>query len=377
MQGYVNILAGDPAPWFHQRTSTNARYSFNTAGGRYIVLCFFGSAAHEQSRAAILAAFSKKHLFDDARASFFGVSMDPADETGKRVADRYPGYRFFWDFDGVISRAYGSIPADTKPGSSSVPVRQFWMVLDPTMRVLRVIPFASDRSDINDVLSYVENLPPVNCFTGMEMQAPIVVLPNVFDPGFCQKLIGLYEENGGSESGFMRDVGGKTIEVQDHGHKRRKDHTIEDPDIIKQTQNLFRRRIGPEIQKVYQFGVTRMERYIVACYAAEDEAHFHAHRDNTTKGTAHRRFAVSINLNGDFDGGEVSFPEYGSRSYKAPVGGAVIFSCSLLHAVSKVTRGRRYAFLPFLYDDAAAKIREANSSFLSRETTAKQDTVAS
>jgi hypothetical protein len=42
----------------------------------------------------------------------------------------------------------------------------------------------------------------------------------------------------------------------------------------------------------------------------------------------------------------------------------VVFSCSLLHAVSRVTRGRRYAFLPFLYDDAAARIREANNPFL-------------
>jgi hypothetical protein len=45
-------------------------------------------------------------------------------------------------------------------------------------------------------------------------------------------------------------------------------------------------------------------------------------------------------------------------------GGAVVFSCSLLHAVSRVTRGRRYAFLPFLYDDAAAAMREANNRFL-------------
>jgi predicted 2-oxoglutarate/Fe(II)-dependent dioxygenase YbiX len=113
-----------------------------------------------------------------------------------------------------------------------------------------------------------------------------------------------------------------------------------------------------------------MERYIVSCYAAEDGAHFRAHRDNTTKGTAHRRFAVSVNLNDDFDGGEVSFPEYGPRSFKAPPGGAVVFSCSLLHAVSKVTRGRRYAFLPFLYDDEAAKLREANNPHLGEGVTA-------
>jgi hypothetical protein len=41
-----------------------------------------------------------------------------------------------------------------------------------------------------------------------------------------------------------------------------------------------------------------------------------------------------------------------------------VFSCSLLHQVSAVTAGKRYAFLPFLYDDAAAKIREANNKFL-------------
>jgi predicted 2-oxoglutarate/Fe(II)-dependent dioxygenase YbiX len=125
---------------------------------------------------------------------------------------------------------------------------------------------------------------------------------------------------------------------------------------------------------VHQFQVTRMERYIVSCYAAEDGGHFRAHRDNTTKGTAHRRFAVSINLNGDFDGGEVSFPEYGPRSFKAPPGGAVVFSCSLLHAVSQVTRGRRYAFLPFLYDDAAARIREENNRFLDEKVGAYKST---
>jgi len=139
---------------------------------------------------------------------------------------------------------------------------------------------------------------------------------------------------------------------------------IEDPDVIRQTQVRVLRRIRPEILKVYSFNATRMERYIVGCYSAEDGGHFRAHRDNTTKGTAHRRFAVSINLNAEFEGGEVSFPEYGPRSFKPPPGGAVVFPCALLHAVSPVTRGRRYAFLPFLYDEEAAKIREANSQFL-------------
>jgi predicted 2-oxoglutarate/Fe(II)-dependent dioxygenase YbiX len=84
----------------------------------------------------------------------------------------------------------------------------------------------------------------------------------------------------------------------------------------------------------------------------------------------HRRFAVSINLNEDFEGGEVSFPEYAPRGFKAPRGAAIVFSCSLLHAVSRVTVGARYAFLPFLYDDAAAEIRRRNSASLETQDAA-------
>ena len=41
---YVTIAPGDPAPWFHGRTMSNPNYAFDTAAGRYIVMCFFLSA---------------------------------------------------------------------------------------------------------------------------------------------------------------------------------------------------------------------------------------------------------------------------------------------------------------------------------------------
>jgi hypothetical protein len=68
----------------------------------------------------------------------------------------------------------------------------------------------------------------------------------------------------------MREVDGKTVAIHDHSHKRRKDYNVEDPALIKQLQGRIQRRVVPEIRKVHQFKVTRMERYLVACYAAED-----------------------------------------------------------------------------------------------------------
>ena len=43
----------------------------------------------------------------------------------------------------------------------------------------------------------------------------------------------------------------------------------------------------------------------------------------------------------------------------------MVFSCSLLHEATPVTRGTRYAFLPFLFDEAGARIRAENQHLLS------------
>lgn len=360
---FVNLGPGDPAPWFSAQSTSNPRYTFDSAAGRYIVLCFLGSAGDEKGQAALRAIAANRQLFDDDHISLFGVTIDPTDRAQSRVRASMPGIRYFYDFDTTISRLFGSAPREME-GTAQVPVRRFWLVLDPTMRVMRVFPFSPDGSDAREPMAYLSALPAVDMYAGVKLQAPVLFLPNVFEPELCAQLIELYEAHGGEESGFMRDVDGKTVGITDLSHKRRRDYIIEDQAIIQVTQARVKRRILPEIAKVHQFHANRMERYIVGCYTAEDGGHFRAHRDNTTKGTAHRRFAISVNLNNDFEGGEISFPEYGPRSFKPPPGGAVVFSCSLLHAVSKVTRGRRYAFLPFVYDDAAAKLRQQNNAFL-------------
>ena len=120
-------------------------------------------------------------------------------------------------------------------------------------------------------------------------------------------------------------------------------------------------RLFPIIKRAFNWVPTEIERLLIGRYDAADQGFFSAHRDDMTPGTAHRKFAVTLNLNAEeYVGGELRFPEYGRRTYRSPTGGATVFCCSLLHEVTPVTEGTRYAVLPFLYDEAGARLRRAN-----------------
>ncbi len=148
----------------------------------------------------------------------------------------------------------------------------------------------------------------------------------------------------------------------DYRLKRRNDLSILVPEVRETIRDQIVRRLVPAIERFFQFSPTRMDRYIVACYDSAVGGHFHRHRDNVNIGAQHRRFAVTVNLNTDYDGCDLVFPEFGRRSYRAPAGGAIVFSCGALHQVTPVTRGTRYAFLAFLYGEADAALREKNDA---------------
>jgi len=359
----ISLTPGDPAPWFITATSGNPRYVFSSVAGRYIVLCFFGSADTQPISDMLAALQRRQDLFDDSHASIFGISIDPQDKAQDRVRDRLPGFRVFWDFERQICRLYG-VSAQNQEQQGQLPKNfaRTTFVLDPSLRIIAVLPITDPAAHARELAELVVALPKIVENGGT---APVLLVPRIFEPRFCRELIALYERTGGEDSGFMRDSGGQTVSLIDHSHKRRRDCVIEDERIRDAIRARVLRRLVPEIAKAFQYTATRVERYIVACYDAGEGGYFRPHRDNTTLGTAHRRFAVTINLNAEeYTGGELRFPEFGQRTYRAETGGAVVFSCSLLHEATKIERGKRYCVLPFLYDDTAAELRKRNLQYL-------------
>jgi len=353
---------GDPVPWFTVRSSANPEYHFGSVAGRHIVLLFAGSLRAARPAALHTALLSHRHLFDDQRASLFVVSADPDDEAHGRFRDLLPGVRVFWDDAARVSTSFGvARPADSGGGvfnflPAAVP-------LDPTLRVMRWFLPTDSQADFSSALIDAVAALPAPASGPAALQAPAVIVPRVFEPAFCRCLIEHYLRHGGHDSGYMKTEGGVVVGVIDHSMKRRSDCLIEDEPLRKAIAARIRARLNPEIQRVFRFNATRMERYLIACYDGADGGFFRPHRDND--GDGHRQFAVTLNLNAeDYDGGDLRFPEYGLQTYRAPTGGACVFSCGLMHEATPVTRGRRFAFLPFLYDESAARRREANNARL-------------
>ena len=103
----------------------------------------------------------------------------------------------------------------------------------------------------------------------------------------------------------------------------RVDYVLQDPDTLRWLDQRIHRRVLPEILKAFQYRVTKRERFHIARYGGARGGFQHGHRDNPTPELAHRRFALSLNLNTEeYEGGALRFPEYGGQRYRAETGSA-------------------------------------------------------
>ncbi len=350
--GNGEIILGDPAPWFSAPLLAGGAFNLQVAAGRWIVLSFLGSPASARVGEELALLLQDPGLFDEDRLVFYGVLTALPHDPLPFLERSCASVSFIVDHDGALSRRYG---AAEMPRT---------IVLDPMLRTIANIPWNHPGGHAQAVRDVLQGLPCVDDSAGVPLSAPVLIVPRIFDFPLCDVLVEFYEKLGGKESGFLFDVDGKTTKMVDHRVKRRSDLVVAHPGLREAIRSRIVRRLLPAIEQFFQFQATRMDRYIVACYDSAVGGHFYRHRDNVNIGAQHRRFAVSINLNKDYEGGDLILPEFGRRSYRAPHGGAIVFSCGALHQVTPVTRGRRYAFLPFLYGEADAALREINNAKL-------------
>ena len=350
---------GEAVPLCYSATRSNERFASGSLGGRYTLVGFLPGKDADGFAAMLGQMTRARALFDPARRVVALATNAPDSLENRQLLALDGAILLFHDQTNGLHDTFGVTGAARSPQDGIAPAG--WFLIDPVMRVMATFTPGQSALALDALAACGAPL----LHAGVATPAPVMIVPRVFEPAFCTALLDYYAASGGKASGVTRERDGKTLVELDDGAKKRFDCMIEDETLRQAAMHRIYWRLVPQIEKAFQFKVTRMERYIVCCYDAQSGGYFKAHRDNTTKGTAHRRFAVSINLNAEeFEGGGVSFPEYADTVYNPPTGGALVFSCSILHEALPITGGKRYAFLPFLYDDAAAQIRMANNAFL-------------
>jgi hypothetical protein len=257
--------------------------------------------------------------------------------TGPQVTDTAA----FHDPQGLVHQSYG-VPVDGAP---------VVVVLDPNVRVATTYVHSRADATIAHVTSAVVDAQIDGAGTTIRRQAPVLLIPHALDGGLGARLIDVWGSSETAETGVETTVGGERAEATDPTRKRRRDHTVRDPDLLRTLSSHIGRRVMPEIRKAFAYEATRFEGFKIGCYEAEDAGFFTAHRDNISSATAHRTFALTVNLNEDYGGGELRFPEYGPDRYRPAAGEALVFSGAHLHEVLPVTRGRRFVLLSFLYGE--------------------------
>ena len=337
------IGVGDHSPMFNCNDTDGKMFELYTAvTGKPIVLIFCGDTDLKDLAESTLS----KTFFDQdqVQVATFLCGEAPQVQAQKLAAD-WP-FQTMVDIDSEITSGFAHLSGVSAPAI---------YVLDPNQRVVGITSVVDAGNDLEAWLdhcireaSYSVPLEPVSRI------APVLMVPSVLEPEDCYWLIGLWRD--GEKHAGQVSLGSEAKEREGvlQNMKRREDYIVKDADVEQRILNRVMPRLVPEIKKILHFHKWEMEALRIGCYKAADRGFFNVHRDNCNPSVANRKFAITINLNtGDYEGGDLRFPEYGKELFQPPSGGAIVFSCSMLHEVLPVTAGERYTLLTFLKEPAS------------------------
>ena len=198
-------------------------------------------------------------------------------------------------------------------------------IADPNRRIISI----TDRNGLKqlkefDLADYLPKQPHI----------PYLLIENALDNDLLEKVIHFYN---------TKKSEGQMIAHQ-HSTKDRL-HVHPNAELEREIDHKISRSVLPELKKVFYFDAEYRETYKICSYDAETSGRFHAHRD-TPSPFQHRKYALSLFLNDDYEGGEFVLPEYGVK-VKPKANTAFIFPGINTHQVLPVTKGSRMTIISF------------------------------
>jgi hypothetical protein len=152
----------------------------------------------------------------------------------------------------------------------------------------------------------------------LSVAAPVLVMPAVLDAALCGRLLEQLEAPGASAEGAA----------------------IGETELSAEVGRVMLRRVGPEVEKVFDFEDIVIEDVKIRRDGAG--ADFERRREIADSLGAERRFALLLDLDaGAYKDGGFAFPEYGPHVYRPGTGGALIYSAAILTEIRPPSSGKR------------------------------------
>jgi AhpC/TSA family len=327
---------GDVAPPILTQTQDGQDFNLYSCAGKFSVIFALGSLKSKDARKAMVSMLQQDFFPQSENCKFYALTTNANDCEDTMLAGLCPENRILIDKSGELSRTFGLY----NEKNQYIPT---WLIFDPNMKLWATGPMAEYKR----MIDAMKNLPDAQDHMGKDAFAPCLIIPRVFEPLFAQDLSTYY----GHMLTQRPEIFGANGAPVQH------------PQLRLAYRERIAARVVSELNKVFGSYISRIEHLNVSSMDESQPAK-PARRHNEMRAEAHRRFVVMVNLNDDYEGGEVCFPEYGGRLYRAPAGGALVFSASLLAEFKPITKGFRLSATPYLYDEHFARVRYETSQEL-------------
>jgi alkyl hydroperoxide reductase subunit AhpC len=318
--------------------------------GKALILVFLNEVRGDATVDALASIARRADEFEKNNATVLAIcaSSDATDHHALKAASNFR-WPIAGDSTGAVFASYGLHKEN-----------------DTAIRIVVLTPFRQVRvwydtpGDVNETVDIIMNvLEHTNAAREAEWapaHAPILMVPNVLSREECGQLIESFEKGGPLMVRPPRpgELGGDyKIPVYEHDRQDRVDQIIKDQSTLAFLDERIWGRVTPMVQKAFAYEVTRREDLHIARYVGQRGGYAMGHRDNVGPSTNYRRFALSMSLNDDFEGGEIVFKEFSQRGYRPAPGTAMVFSSSLLHEVQETTAGTRYNLISHFFNEAS------------------------
>lgn len=314
--------------------------------GQYLIMAFLGDAESDRTAALLSALAAMETRLEAANATVLAISASSdaaANKARKRAAGL--GWPIIGDASGALFASYGLHKGSDRADRL--------VLLTPYRQIRTWFDIEGDAAAaLGTIMDIMHNAGAAEEARWSPPHAPVLVVPNVFSPEECANLV----QSVVTDTPFMvrqpragEVPGNYKIPVYDHFRQDRIDLIIKDRNTLAILDERIFGRIVPMIKKAFAFDVTRREDLHIARYVGRREGITMGHRDNMEPLGAHRRFALSVSLNDDYEGGGISFREFSPKAYRVPAGTAMVFSSSLLHEVEETTEGVRYNLISHFF----------------------------